>query len=333
MLKVLNRRTLQFSFPEVHEDAVLEIEFMRTFRVPDDGRLNALPPGCAPFEVDYVEKYPSKVPAAWRKHEGLLLPMYQAEALWIDFVSLNGYPFAVKIGSGNQCAVTGDPWKPGLMQGEVADERGLITPLQNYLPIPDQPWLDGFNTGDNEVRQFVAARLGQGVTVEEQLTGKADVGGIQIQVYPLKADCWEGRSDDDIDVRFDMVCGSIPQGMGLAAGGRIEQTIEKDEHLLDEYDMLHSSRVFVHLVNSEDWHALTGRDMPRPPLTAEAYNALDLPWFEWYDEGQAVSGSSLLAKVKSVGELDKEIAEKDKKIPDPTNVVPLKAKAVKDGEW
>ena len=114
MLKVLNRRTLQFSFPEVHEDAVLEIEFMRTFRVPDDGRLNALPPGRAPFEVDYVEKYPSKVPATWRKHEGLLLPMYQAEALWIDFVSLNGYPFAVKIGSGKLCAVTGKPWNPGL---------------------------------------------------------------------------------------------------------------------------------------------------------------------------------------------------------------------------
>ena len=84
---------------------------------------------------------------------------------------------------------------------------------------------------------------------------------------------------------------------------------------------------------SFDWHALTGRDMPRPPLTAEAYNARNLPWFEWYDEGQAVSRSPLLAKVKSVGELDKEIAEKDKNIPDPTNVVPLKAKAVKDGEW
>lgn len=330
MLKVLNRRMLKFSFPEVHKDAVLKIEFIRTFRVPDDGRLNALPPGFEPFEVDEVEKYPSKVPGAWRKHAGLLLPMYQAEALWIDFESPNGYPFAVKIGSGKLCAVTGEPWKPGLIQGEVADENGFITPLQNYLPIPAQPWLDGFNTGDNEIRQFVAAPLGQGVTVEEQLTGKADVGGIQIQVYPLKAACWSGS---DGDIRFDIVCSAEPQGMGLAAGGRIEQTIEKDEHLLDEYDMLHSSRVFVHLVNSKDWHALTGRDMPRPPLTAEAYNALDLPWFEWYDEGQAVSGSPLLAKVKSVGELDREIAEKDKQIPDPTNVVTLMAKAVKGSEW
>lgn len=62
MLKVLNRRMLKFSFPEVHKDAVLKIEFIRTFRVPDDGRLNALPPGFEPFEVDEVEKYPSKVP-------------------------------------------------------------------------------------------------------------------------------------------------------------------------------------------------------------------------------------------------------------------------------
>lgn len=67
--------------------------------------------------------------------------------------------------------------------------------------------------------------------------------------------------------------------------------------------------------------------------TAEAYNARNLPWFEWYDEGQAVSGSPLLAKVKSVSELDNEIAKKDKQIPDPTTVVTLKAKGVKDGEW
>lgn len=64
-----------------------------------------------------------------------------------------------------------------------------------------------------------------------------------------------------------------------------------------------------------------------------APQALSFDWLEWYDEGQAVSGSPLLAKVKSVGELDKEIAEKDKQIPDPTNVVTLKAKAVKEGEW
>ena len=64
-----------------------------------------------------------------------------------------------------------------------------------------------------------------------------------------------------------------------------------------------------------------------------APRALSFDWLEWYDEGQAVSGSPLLAKVKSVGELDHEVAEQDKQVPDPTNVVTLKAEAVKGGEW
>ena len=47
----------------------------------------------------------------------------------------------------------------------------------------DQPWLNGFNTASGEVRQFVAAPLGAGATVEEQLHHAPAVGGIQVQVW------------------------------------------------------------------------------------------------------------------------------------------------------
>ena len=46
--------------------------------------------------------------------------------------------------------------------------------------LPKQPWLDGFSIGEGLIRQFVAMPLGNGYTVEEQLTGKAYIGGIQV---------------------------------------------------------------------------------------------------------------------------------------------------------
>lgn len=44
--------------------------------------------------------------------------------------------------------------------------------------------MPGFCTSPGVVRQFVAAALGEGKTVEEQLTGKAEKGGIQFDIMP-----------------------------------------------------------------------------------------------------------------------------------------------------
>lgn len=147
MLQLIRGQTLSFSFPEVHEDARLKIELIRTFRVPDDDRTNRLPPGFTPFSMEHVEDYRRKLPPEWLKHKGLLLPMYQAEALWIDFDSPESYPFAVRIGAGKICAVTGDQWKQELVKSSVVDGQGERS-RQNYLAVPEQPWLDGFNSGD-----------------------------------------------------------------------------------------------------------------------------------------------------------------------------------------
>jgi hypothetical protein len=85
--------------------------------------------------------------------------MYQAEALWISFSSSSGYPFAVKITAGKINAVTGEPWV-----------QGIKNDPQDYVPVPSQPWLDGFCVGEGIVRQFVAMPLGQGYSAEEQIT-------------------------------------------------------------------------------------------------------------------------------------------------------------------
>lgn len=58
------------------------------------------------------------------------------------------------------------------------------------MSIPDQPRLDGFCVEKGVIRQFVAMPLGSGYSAEEQLTGKAEHGGIQLLVHPLKKEAY-----------------------------------------------------------------------------------------------------------------------------------------------
>ena len=169
---------LTFRFPEVHRDAECRISFQRTLRIPDDNRAYSLPPGLGDFPLNLVDDYANNVPDAWNAHGGVFLPMYQAEAMWLNFSG--SYPMAVKVAAGKINAVTGESW-----ENELSGEP------QDYVVIPDQPWLDGFSVMKGMIRQFVAMPLGEGYTAEEQLTGKAEHGGLQIVVYPMKASLYE----------------------------------------------------------------------------------------------------------------------------------------------
>ena len=168
----LKRKTLEFSFPEVHPHAKCRIEFQRTMRIPDNDQTHYLPPSFGNFPLHHIDDFAS-IPKAWQDRGGVFLPMYQSEAMWISFDG--DYPCAIKIAAGKINAVTGDAW---------CDE--LRTNKQDYVVTPDQPWLDGFNVGKDTVRQFVAMPLGEGYTAEEQITGAAEFGGLQILVSPMR---------------------------------------------------------------------------------------------------------------------------------------------------
>ena len=174
----LRNNQLIFRFPNVHADAELTIEFQRTLRIPDDNREYRLPPGLGKFPLYRVDDYRNNLPATWEEHGGVFLPMYQAEAMWINFHA--DYPMAIKIAAGKINAVTGEAW---------TDE--LSNTPQDYLVVPEQPWLDGFCVEKGLIRQFVAMPLGEGYTAEEQLTGEAEHGGLQIAVYPMEALIYE----------------------------------------------------------------------------------------------------------------------------------------------
>ena len=80
----LNDDALVFSFPQVHPKAKLRIEFQRTLRIPDDGNDYPLPPGLGRFPLRHVDDFTANVPAKWIDHGGIVLPMYQSEAMWLN---------------------------------------------------------------------------------------------------------------------------------------------------------------------------------------------------------------------------------------------------------
>ncbi len=317
---------LVFNFPEVHPDAHLIVEFQRTLRIPDDDKEYPLPPGLGCFPLRDVDDHANTVPASWREHGGVMLPMYQSEAAWINFIS--GYPFAVKIAAGKINAATGDAWT-----------NDLKADPQDYLSIPTQPWLDGFCVEKGIVRQFVAMPLGAGYSAEEQITGDGVHGGLQIIVYPLKAKVYEQRKK--LDRRtfpgiMDEMCLEAPMSseMGLAPGGRMRQEITEDPERFQDWDSKHFSRCFVHLANSLVWRGITGSNPPTTPPTAEEYTRLGLPWFKYYSDQPTLDARGLLKKLKSViqiGAKKGDVPLPENASVDPANIVTLR-KGLREGQ-
>lgn len=207
MLEIRNDR-LVFSFPEVHPDCVLEVTLHRTLRIPDDGRQYALPPSLGAFPVRHVDDFAARVPKKWLGRGGVMVPMWQSEALWMSFSprvsAAHGqqWRFAIKCATGKVSALTGREWSKRLREGD-------------YMVSPEQPWLDGFVVDGDTIRQFVSAPLTAGVSVEQQVTGKSEFGGIQLEVVPMEL--------VEFERRFPRLPPPDPRLGGLLRGARLSR--------------------------------------------------------------------------------------------------------------
>ena len=277
-------------------------------RIPDDGKAYHLPPGLGQFPMSHVDDYSENVPESWIKHGGVMLPMYQSEALWAYFNSnyVSGhdteYPFAIQVATGKINAVNGKEWN-----------EKLIKKNQNYMVAPEQPWLDGYCVEEGLIRQFVAMPLGSGYSAEEQVSGKAEYGGMQIIAYPMKREVFERRFPKrdhrrymEVDACFS-AAPCAPMEMGLAPGGLMKQEIYKDPYKKSDCNLGAHSRCFVHIANSLIWRSVTGQEPPTVPFTASEYTSAGLPWFEHYDYTvTVVAGSKKLKRMMSIHQMAKK---------------------------
>lgn len=308
-MPTLENDRIVFRFPKIEERARLEIGFNRTLRVPDDGKTYPLPSSTGQFMLRHAEDFVDRLSVDTVDRGGVILPMWQTEALWIKFDSQRvewnlDFPIAVKIAAGKINAINGERW-----------QRGLSNSRQDYIVVPPQPWLDGFAVEKGVVRQFVAMPLGKGATFEEQITGAPEWGGIQIFAAPLKPEVWKTkrhewekveeirRRQPDSGIRYSIG----EKKIGLTGGGTIRQEIYVDPFGADDWDMEAAQRVFVSIVHAKDWFKITGENNPNKPFTMESYAAAKLPWFEYCDVDQAtLPGALSLANLKSIATYVKE---------------------------
>lgn len=132
---------LVFRFPEVHQHATCSIDLQRTLRIPDDGKRHLLPPGLGSFPLRHLDDYANRLPRKWRDRGGVIMPMHQAEALWLNFDTHAGefdveYPFAIKVATGKVDAVTGDPWSAHLAHVLLVRSRPLAQCIDLCLEAP-----------------------------------------------------------------------------------------------------------------------------------------------------------------------------------------------------
>ena len=333
----LENDQLEIRFPELHENAGVSVSFVRTLRLPDDGEVHFLPPGFSSFPLRHIEDFDLGRNKALKKRGGVIMPMFQADALWISFNSMQAneddikYPIALKIGTGKVCAISGDRWSNSLN----------LNP-QDYLVVPEQPWLDGYNVGKSTVKQFVAAPLGQGYTAEEQITGEAIFGGIQIQAFPMKKEYYNRLNQPIVDhferAAYSMsACPDPSFEMGLAPGGEMFQEIFDDPHDFEAWDLRKTERCFLTLANASQWMSITGEEPPLSPQTADDYTDAGLPWFEYFGGDKiAIEGAKRLGKLKSMKHVQPKTGENiwptDQPIQNP-KVVPVNKKEIKVGVW
>ena len=263
----LTHDQLLFSFPEVHPDAKLTIEFQRTLRIPDGEREFPLLPGLGRFPLFPVRDLLAQGAAPWLNQVEAMLPMYQSEAMWLSFRPSYSiaheafYPFAVKIRTGQRDAVSGRTWSAALHRNP-----------QDYLVLQEQSWLGGFSNGHGLVHQFVAVPFGH-QQIEGLETPELDnKGTVQIEVYPLARRAFDLYHPTDSWKRH-LTAAKNHQGSNGAIELGVEaelepQRLNRNSFRHEDWDREARSTYSIHLANSLQWCAMTGGPPPSPPLSA-----------------------------------------------------------------
>lgn len=273
----------------IHLNQHCSLSLQRTLRIPDDGGEYPLPPSLGTF-----------APHPTGENE-YVVPMRRGEATWLSFETPWWRPHALKVGIGNVDAISGEGFDPDRLR---SDE-------QDYVVVPDQPWLDGINCGDGFIRQFVAVPLGAGLTVESQLSEAPGSGGLTLSLFepvPGRFPEEPPRPADDSFGADGVIACEADSAMGLGARGRMRQEIFADEYGIEAWQDSPARTVRIELVDEIAFEALTGLEVSGEPIDAETYTRFGFPWFDLLEPSRRdIEASELLAGVRSVAELEERV--------------------------
>ena len=234
----LKHDRLHLSFPQVHEEAFCAIDLLRTLRLPEDEQQHPLPPDLGRFPLKRVDDLKSSVPPTWLERGGVLVPLYQAEALWIRFEG--NYPFAVKLGTQGINALNGELWSDGL------DAKN-----QDYVVTTSQPWVDGYRLDGEALSQFTALPLESDHAANVQLSGHSDIGALRLLAYPLSASHY-GKGGGQVGAGSKNLDPVSPDEAepGVEPGGKVRLQVYSDPWGHDAWDTDHSAKCSVRICNS-----------------------------------------------------------------------------------
>ncbi len=264
---------------EIRFGGGVTVGFERTLRIPADGRPYRVPPGLDVCPLYRVEEYAKRVPASWRADGGVFLHLYPWEAMWIAFSGRWWRPNAVKVAVGTVNAVTGEPWK-----------EGLSCIPQDYIVVPEQPWLGGIAAGQGYIRQFVAAPVNAGHAAGQQTTNDEESGKIRITVFEPRPGRFPDEPPDTAwrpkqDAQCFMACRPpTTDQTSRTAGAAVRQTVRPDEHGLDAWDPDDFGCITIHIVNTAMFRKITGTPPPPTPISRRHYVESRLPWLDSYAE-------------------------------------------------
>ncbi|TLS25043.1 hypothetical protein PpBr36_07291 [Pyricularia pennisetigena] len=229
----------------------LAISFMRTARLPWCDEKYQLPPAIGSFPLFDVQKFADRMPSSMVAQGGIFMPIYQTEAFWINFIRIGQktpIKFAVRPFVGGVNTISGQALHCATMDTTLPKKK-LLAKNQDYLVSPDQKRLDGTSVEPGVVRQFVATEMVSasrrdylaakntesedgkqdeetpaGASVEWQVTGNDEFGGLQLQIIPAHdvQSIHAGSEENNLFLRgegqrrYDVL--KTPREQGLVAG-------------------------------------------------------------------------------------------------------------------
>ncbi|MGB9624263.1 MAG: hypothetical protein ACPMAQ_05315, partial [Phycisphaerae bacterium] len=245
-----------------------------------------VPPGLDVYPLFMVRDYAERVPPSWRDRGGAFIPIFAREALWISFSGRWWKPNAVRVGVDGVNAVTGRP---------LADE--LARDPQDYIVVPDQPWLEAYRASDGSVRQF-ATELPSDAPAASPSAGGDHSILIELAVFEPAP----GRfADTPPKQRFypeDASCAPVQAGnpceIAVGPNGKMAQRLCPDTYGVDAWDPATTAKFCVRLVSPRAFREITGAEPPPSPISADDYTAFGLPWLKAYADGMPKSAKSPL---------------------------------------